>query len=75
MRDLRWLPMWCDTYLLCGYETSSLTQGLVITRKSICFDQVGADALHTLADGFRFGDAEVSHAPGMLHMRAATDLH
>src|SRR5260370_5172557 len=40
-----------------------------------CFDKVSANTLHTLSNGFRFGDAEASHATSMLHMRAAADLH
>src|SRR6266516_369595 len=34
-----------------------------------------ANSLHTLTNGFRFGDPKTSHASSMLHMRATADFH
>src|SRR6266566_988326 len=38
-------------------------------------DEVSADALHTLTNGFSFDDPEAPHAASVLDMWAPTDLH
>src|SRR5215467_9343632 len=38
-------------------------------------NEVSADALQALTNGFSFDDPEVSHTPGALDMWTTTDLH